>query len=325
MYVDQKLKIKLFLFRNSSSNRLLLSTFVKFLADILSFMSQQELSAFIQKKNHKIEIEENGWVVLKLVFFTLLEARYRSKTLLSQIALMPPSSKWALKIFPPAWSLWRMFSRRRFVPLAAFDLFIQRLGTATLSSLSAGFKNKTNLRAGVRLPWRCQSVASECGHNDPDLLSCSHRGVIHQSPAERRGSVNWLMRDYLWTSARAAWWTVSSVGGCAFVKFTPSPSSPLIWPIWFIQCPLGVLHRVNVIYVDGGENICSIIRRRGLWAKMDYKPWAFENGNRQPGGPAAKPDLFWSPLLKSCYSHMRENAIWKAKNLKKKCPGILFH
>lgn len=46
-------------------------------------------------------MEENGWVVLKLVFFTLLEARYRSKTLLTQIALMPPSSKWALKIFPP--------------------------------------------------------------------------------------------------------------------------------------------------------------------------------------------------------------------------------
>lgn len=165
-----------------------------------------------------------------------------------------------------------------------------------------GFRNQTSLRAGVRLPRRCQSAASECGHNDPDLLSCSHRGVIHQSPAERRGSVNWLMPDYLWTSARAAWWTVSSVGGCAFVKLTPSPSSPLIWPIWFIQCPLGVLHRVHVLYVDGGKNMCSIIRRRGLWAKMDNKTWAFENGNRQPGGPADKPDLFWSLLLKSCYS-----------------------
>lgn len=174
-------------------------------------------------------MEENGWAVLKnfliLVFFTLLEARYHRKTLLTEIALMPPSSKWALKISPSASSLWRMFSRRRFIPSATFDLLIQRLGTARRWSFSAGFKNKTSLRAGVRLPCRCQSVASECGHNDPRLLSCSHRGVIHQSPAQRRGSANWLMSDYLWTSARAAWWTVSSVGGCALVKFTPSPSS----------------------------------------------------------------------------------------------------
>lgn len=211
-------------------------------------------------------MEENGWVVLKLVFSTLLEARYRSKTLLTQIALMPPSSKWALKIFFPLPGLSEECS-------AADDSSPRPL----LIRSSRGWGRRRSrlfsagLRAGVRLPCRCQSVASECGHDDPDLLWCSHRGVIHQSPSERRGSVNWLMPDYLWTSARAAWWTVSSVGGCAFVKFTPSPSSPLIWPIWFIQCPLGVLHRAHVIYVDGGKNICSIIRRRGLWAKMDYK------------------------------------------------------
>lgn len=118
----------------------------------------------------------------------------------------------------------------------------RRLGRVLLF-FPAIFKHKPGLRAGVRLPGRRQCAASAWNMM---TLACCHAVtavcVAHQFPAQRRGSVNWLTPGYLWTSARGAWWTVSSVGGCAFVKFTPSPSSPPISPpLWFIQraprCP----------------------------------------------------------------------------------------
>lgn len=72
-------------------NQLMLSRLVRIFADIRLLSLSRSFQRLVQKKR------ENGWVVLNLffilVFFTLLEARYRSETLLTQTALMPPSSK----------------------------------------------------------------------------------------------------------------------------------------------------------------------------------------------------------------------------------------
>lgn len=83
-----KFKVKL----KSLCHKCLLSKLVGFSLTFDFYVSAVAflLSAFTPK----IEKEENGWAVLKsfliFVFFTLLEARYRSKTLLTQTALKPP-------------------------------------------------------------------------------------------------------------------------------------------------------------------------------------------------------------------------------------------
>lgn len=66
------------------------------------------------------------------------------------------------------------------------------------------------------------------GWTAPNLLR-SHSSVIHASHAERWGGANWLMWGYFWTSERASWLTVSSVGGSALILGEIYTKPPLHW------------------------------------------------------------------------------------------------
>lgn len=106
----------------------------------------------------------------------------------------------------------------------------------------------------------------------------SYSSVIHASHAGHWGAVNWLMWGYLWTSVRAPWLTVSSVGGNAFthweiytIPFLSTDSAHLIYLMALVshlQSASPVPFTVLTEYMKTEEKkktYASYSRRKNTW------------------------------------------------------------
>lgn len=101
---------------------------------------------------------------------------------------------------------------------------------------------------------------------------------IHASHAERRGGENWLMWGYLWTSVRASWLTMSSVGGIAFTRweiytitFLSLDSAHLIYLMALaphLQPASPLPFNMFMWYRRRKRNICFIFKEWNTWINI---------------------------------------------------------